>query len=235
MNKILIVEDNREISDIFYNLLTANGYEAERAYDGRKAIAMLEGDGKEAYCLILLDLMMPYISGEDVIRELRRGSMLPVIVISAKSMKEIRLETLRLGADDYIIKPFDVDEVLVRIEVVLRRSGYLTEEGVKTLRCRNMVYYIDESRAFAINDDGTEREVKLTATEMDILKLLMENPKRTYTKAMIYESIWNDTYSYDDNTLNVHISNLRNKLKKAGADIIETVWGIGYRLKADDI
>lgn len=133
---------------------------------------------------------------------------------------------LQLGADDYILKPFDLNEVAVRMEVVLRRSGK-EEAKEAVLSCGELRYSLTENSVYY---EG--KEINLTAKEMQLLRLLLENPKKVYTKANLYESIWKDVYYYEDNTVNVHISNLRNKLKKAtGREYIETVWGIGYRLK----
>ena len=202
----------------------------------------------ETYDIILMDMMLPFKSGDILIKELRESDdsekrNTPVIVLSAKTMKDTRLEVLRMGADDYIIKPFDLDEVMVRIEVVLRRSeglaggaasddagdkaaqlsgGTLEHNGVVFNKSLNAVFY-----------NGTP--IKLTAKEMQLLELFMENPLKTFTKANLYEAVWNDTYYYEDNTINVHMSNLRNKLKKiSGKEFIETVWGIGYKLSKND-
>lgn len=221
--RILIVEDDKEISTMLASFLEQKDYEVWVALDGREATARF---AEREYDLILMDLMLPFKSGEQLIKELRQSADTPVVVLSAKTMMETKLEVLRLGADDYILKPFDLNEVLVRMEVVLRRSGKSAqkEEG---LVCGGLRYSSTEN---SVTYEG--REITLTAKEMLLLKLFLENPKKVYTKANLYESVWNDVYYYEDNTINVHISNLRNKLKKAtGQDYIETVWGIGYRLK----
>lgn len=223
--KILIVEDDKEISKLLKSILEESGYETMQAFEGNTASSVIK---KEHFDLILMDLMLPFISGEELIKELRSFSDTPVIVISAKSMIETRLEVLRVGADDYILKPFDLNEVLVRIEVVLRRSRVNTEKE-KTLSFGGLTLYIDDNTV-----KYEEKSIALTAKELMLLKLFLEYPKKTFTKANLYESVWNDTYYYEDNTINVHVSNLRNKLKKAtGKDCIETVWGIGYRLKEE--
>ena len=222
--KILIVEDDKEISGILSEFLISNQYETICVYDGNEASEKLKA---QDYQLVLMDLMLPGKSGEELIKELRGYSNVPVIVLSAKSMMETRLEVLRIGADDYILKPFDLDEVLVRIQVVLRRSGSTSSDDGKVLAHGMVKLYLDQNRA-----ECNDKEVSLTMKELGLLKLFMENPKKTFTKANLYETVWDDVYYYEDNTINVHISNLRNKLKKmAGQDIIETVWGIGYRLK----
>lgn len=224
--RVLIVEDDKEINKILQSFLEQNGYEVWSAFDGHVATGQL---AEREYDLILMDLMLPYKSGERLIRELRETSLTPVIVLSAKTMMETRLEVLRLGADDYILKPFDLEEVLVRMEVVMRRSKTSESEEVKeeVLCCGELKYFLTENRV-----TYQEQEIALTAKEMQLLKLFLENPSKVFTKANLYEAVWNDVYYYEDNTINVHMSNLRNKLKKAtGQDFVETVWGIGYRLK----
>ncbi len=225
---ILIVEDNREISDMLSAFLTDHGYQVECAYNGREAAACLQN---KEYTLILMDLMLPFKSGSDLIRELRTHSNVPVICLSAKSGMETRLEVLRMGADDYILKPFDLNEVLVRIEVVLRRSRIQAEEsgedGRQQLAFKNLILDVEGKTVFVKG-----KPLALTAKELAILQLFLEYPNKTFSKANIYEAIWQEPYYYEDNTLNVHMSNLRNKLKKADGEegYIETVWGIGYRL-----
>ena len=223
-HRILIVEDDAQISELLSSFLENNGCETITAADGNNASLLLK---KQDYDIVLMDLMLPKKSGEQLIRELRGYSDVPVIVLSARSMLETRLEVLRLGADDYILKPFDLNEVLVRIEVVLRRSG--TTEAPDMLECGGLVLNTAEK---SVTYNG--ETVALTAKELMLLKLFMEHPKKVYSKANRYESVWNDTYYYEDNTINVHLSNLRSKLKKAsGKDFIETVWGLGYRLKEE--
>lgn len=219
--RIAVVEDDREISNILRDILENNGYQVIQAFDGSEATKLLKDEDIQ---LILMDLMLPYKSGERLISELREHCDTPVIVISAKSMMETKLEVLRLGADDYVIKPFDLDEVLVRIEVVLRRSGAFRSRPV--IEYDDLSFDTEENRAFVSGEP-----IQLTAKELMLLKLFLEHPKKVYTKAELYEAVWNEEYLYEDNTINVHVSNLRSKLKKAsGKDHITTVWGIGYKL-----
>ena len=222
--KIAVVEDDREISSILREMLVSSGYECVQAFDGDEASKLFE---HEHFDMVLMDLMLPYKNGERLIGELRSKCDTPVIVISAKSMMETKLEVLRLGADDYIIKPFDIDEVLVRIEVVLRRSGVFASRPV--LEAGELSLNTEENRLTV-----SGKPVSLTAKELMLLKLFLEHPKKVYTKAELYETVWNEVYYYEDNTINVHVSNLRSKLKKiSGKDHIETVWGIGYKLKGE--
>lgn len=212
--RIAIIEDDREISRILKEFLEKHGYETLQAFDGNEAQKLLDKKGPQ---LILMDLMLPGKSGERLIAELREKKDTPVIVISAKSLMETKLEVLRLGADDYIIKPFDLSEVLVRIEVVLRRSGITDKNAV--LRSGELSLNTEENRAYF----GSE-PISLTAKELLLLRAFLEHPKKVYTKAELYESIWNETYYYEDNTINVHVSNLRSKLKKISKkEHIETV------------
>ena len=227
---VLIVEDHKDISDMLKAFLEEHGYMVECARDGKEASRCL---ARGEYLIILMDLMLPYISGAELIKELRIHSDTPVICLSAKSGIETRLEVLKMGADDYILKPFDLDEVLVRMEVVLRRStgssAARNEEKEKVYSCGDLMYYPFEHR---VEYGGTE--ISLTAKEQQLLQLFLENPSKTYSKANLYESVWQSEYFCEDNTINVHVSNLRSKLKKAtGQDYIETVWGIGYRLKGE--
>ena len=236
MRRILIVEDDKEIRKLLAGYLSENGYEVIQAGQGDVALSLIKS---ESYDLILMDMMLPLISGDLLIKQLRdrkddkRAARTPVIVISARSGLDTRIETLRMGADDYIIKPFNLDEVLVRIEAVLRRSGdgaYTDASGKtagKSLSCGDLMI---DAECNAVTCKG--QPVKLTAKEMKLLAILMENPLKTFSKANLYESVWEDEYIYEDNTINVHMSNLRSKLKKAtGEDYIETVWGIGYKIR----
>lgn len=224
--KILIVEDDKEIVRLLSDFLSGNRYEVYSATEGKTASEMIKS---KTYDIILMDLMLPYKSGEQLIKELREISDTPVIVISAKSMMETKLEALRLGADDYIVKPFDLNEVLVRIQVVLRRVKIVESKKSEVISSGKLSFSKDEN---SVKYDG--EIIQLTAKEMQLLRLFLEYPEKVYTKANLYESVWNDTYYYEDNTINVHMSNLRSKLKKAtGHDFIETVWGIGYRFKEE--
>ena len=238
MRRILVVEDDSEIRKLLKDYLTEHEYGVTEAKEGNQASELI---ASECFDVILMDMMLPFRSGDVLIRELRgrkddlKAARTPVIVISAKSGSETRIETIRIGADDYIIKPFNLDEVLVRIEAVLRRSAdgaYASsdsEQGGGVLSFGDLEY--SEANNMVTFKDSP---VKLTAKEMLLLAVMMKNPQKTFTKANLYESVWNDTYIYEDNTINVHMSNLRSKLKNAtGQDYIETVWGIGYKLKQE--
>ena len=226
--KLLIVEDDNEIGDILDKYLKSNGYEIDRAENGLEAISKIQSND---YSIVLLDIMLPFKSGDQVLKTVRETSQVPVIIISAKDMVQTKIDVMRMGADDYIIKPFDLNEVLVRIEVVLRRSeGGESDESSEagTVYSHKGVELNTELNTVTYNGEP----LKLTSKELQLLELFLKNPLKTFSKANLYEAVWNDTYIYEDNTINVHMSNLRSKLKKAtGEEIIETVWGIGYKLK----
>ncbi|MEE3451159.1 MAG: response regulator transcription factor [Acutalibacteraceae bacterium] len=222
MNKtILIIEDDTEINDMLRILLTQNGYHTVCAFSGTEGILVHNNQVD----LILLDLMLPGRNGSDIISELKLKHSVPVIVISAIHDVNIKVDLFSLGADDYVTKPFHNEELLARIAARLRNQNETSDSNelvYKNITLNNSNYTVT----------CCGKTVELSKHEFALLKLLMENPNRTCTKSMIYESVWDYENSADDNTLNVHISKLRKKLKQySDEDYIETVWGIGYRLK----
>lgn len=181
--------------------------------------------------LVLLDIMLPYRNGDRVLADIRRQYTLPIIIISARETTQNKIDLLRLGADDYITKPFDMEEVLARIESSLRRIQFQSAVP-KRLQYKNLIFDGEKNTVFL-----NGQELLLTAKELAILELLMRYPDKIFSKANLFQSIWDTEYLNEDNTLNVHISNLRNKMKALCPDeeYIDTVWGIGYRLhKAED-
>ncbi|MGN1456887.1 MAG: response regulator transcription factor [Acutalibacteraceae bacterium] len=222
MIKILIVEDDNEINRLMRDFFISKGYDVICVFDGIKAVSAVRSD--KDISIILLDLMLPFQSGDRVIQKIREFSDLPVIVISAKDTIQTKIDVIRLGADDYVTKPFDLDEILVRVEAVLRRSKILNN---KKLTFQDISL---DTQTKTVTISGNI--VEMTATEYGILELMMSNPTKLFSKANIFESVWNEDYLGDDSTVKVHISNLRNKIKKySGKEYIETVWGMGYRLK----
>jgi len=226
MDNILIIEDNKDVNLMLAEVLIDAGYEVKSVFTGIDGIVEIKNNG---YDLILLDIMLPYKSGDEILKEMRQFSETPVIIISAKDMVGTKIDFLKLGADDYITKPFDLGEVVARIESNLRRCRKLTQE-TKVFRYKDLVLNDNEKRV-CVNGFPIE----LTAKEYMILELLLKNHGKVFTKSSLYESIWKDEYFEDDNTVKTHISNLRSKLKKANPDkeYIETVWGLGYRLYKD--
>ena len=216
---ILIIEDDSTINSLLCGILKKSGYEVESCTDGPNGYNMaLDKD----YQLILMDLMLPMKSGEEILRALREVKKTPVIVLSAKNDVHNRIELLRLGADDFICKPFDIDEVILRIEAVLRRV-----EDVKDVLTYKQMRIDKEARRIFIGDD----ELICTATEYAILELMLGNPGKVFSKRNLFESVTGDNYLSEENTMNVHMSNLRKKIAKITDEpYIDTVYGMGYRM-----
>jgi DNA-binding response OmpR family regulator len=223
MDRILIIEDNKDVNLMLAETLNCEGYKIKSAYTGIQGIKEAK---TEEFDLILLDIMLPFKSGDEVLKEIRTFSDVPVIIISAKDMVGIKIDLLKLGADDYITKPFDLGEVAARIASNLRRS-HKKDRTNNVLKYRDMVLDIN-SKGLMVNGN----QLDLTAKEYLIIELLMQNPGKVFAKSNIYESIWKEEYLGDDNAIKTHMSNLRNKLKKVNLneEYIETVWGLGYRL-----
>ena len=219
-HKILLIEDDTEISEMLTNYLMTENYEVICAADGQEACNQFD---TSTFSLVLLDLMIPKISGMDVMQYIRKNSVVPVIIVSAKDTEADKTLGLGLGADDYITKPFSVAEVLARIKANIRRTTQYDNTSVTAptiLATGDLVMNLSD---YSITKKG--KNIELTAKEFDILKLLLQNPK-------IYSLVWNDAYLGDENAVNVHISRLRNKIEDDTRNprYILTVWGIGYKL-----
>ena len=223
MKHILVVDDDIHIGNLLQEALEGEGYRVSRAYSGTEAALAVE---RERPDLALLDLMLPGVTGEEFIARIRQGKTMPIIVVSAKLGVSDRVNVLKLGADDFIPKPFDNAEVLARVEAQLRRSRQFSVPPAEALSAGPLTLDLDSHAALV---DG--QEVPLTGREFEILALLMKNPRRAFSRAQIYESVWGEDFIGDDNTVNVHVSNLRSKLAKADPErsYIKTVWGIGFK------
>jgi two-component system, OmpR family, response regulator len=224
-SSILVIEDDSDISNMICDLLRQNGYNAKPAYSGTEALVIFD----IKIDLVLLDLMLPGLNGEMVLKEIRKHSNIPVIGLSAKSDKSSTINLLKSGADDYIVKPFNNDELLARIEARLR--GYNPPSRLQSEN--NKLSHKDisiDTETYTVQVGGIP--VSLTKREFLILELLMKYPKKVFTKANLYEHVWNDEFFGDENTINVHISNIRLKLAKANpsGEYIQTVWGIGFKM-----
>lgn len=260
MAKILIIEDDTDINNLLARIMGRQGYEAVQAFSGTEGKLRLE---LEQYDLMMLDLMLPGMMGEELIREIRRTDPdLPIIVLSAKSALEDRVSVLEAGADDYLVKPFAVEEVSARVSGALRRSARQQELIGQAQQHGNVMHREDGFSQQAVNYlsqqagserqesgqqtlrfkdmtlDADRREVRvrgqllnLTAHEYDILHILMQEPGKVYSRERLYELVWQGGYYGEDNTVNVHVSNLRKKIAAVdSAEYIATVWGIGFRM-----
>lgn len=221
--KILIIEDDADINNLIFESLTKNGYTCLQAFSGTEALLCLE---REAFSLVIMDLMLPGISGEDLFPKLKNLQNIPVIVVSAKDSLDSKIDLLTSGAEDYITKPFEIQELVARVGVQIRRFSSKSEERPKQLQYKGLV--LDQG-SFMASVNG--EEIVLTKQEFKILELLLSHPNKVFSKQDIYDYAWDDIYIGEDKTINVHISNIRKKLKEVSSEeYIETVWGIGFRL-----
>lgn len=222
MKNILIIDDDMHIGDMLEEILIKEGYGVLRAYSGTEALLVLSSTTPD---LVLLDLMLPGLDGEEVLPQIRG---IPVIIVSAKADVDNKVTMLLGGAADYITKPFDTKELLARIAVQLRNAG-VSASAAPVLAFDDLTLDTDTHIA-AVGG----KAVKLTRTEYAILKLLMQNPTQVVTKSLLLERISEDTPDCTENSLKMHISNLRKKLREInGRDYIEAVWGIGFKLRTE--
>ena len=223
---ILIVEDDSSINNLIYDALKKHGCDCVQAYSGTEGILNFKN---AEFDLVILDLMMPGMTGEELTRPIREINKTPIIVVSAKCSTESRIDLLAMGADDFLSKPFDVKELLARVDVQLRHlsySGKEEEEQTDEMKYKDLVLNRSTYEAVLCGKD-----LQLTRQEYKILELFMLYPSKVFSKQEIYEYAWNDYYMGEDKTINVHISNIRSKMKKITQDeYIDTVWGIGFRL-----
>ena len=222
MSSIMIVDDDIHISDMLNEALKIHGYEVLRAYSGTEALLLLNNTKPD---LILLDLMLPGLSGEELLSRIKD---IPVIVVSAKAGVSEKVELLMGGAVDYITKPFEIEELLARIAVALRQKKAETASSLNDneIRYSDICLYKDKHIVLVRNE-----EIKLTRTEYAILKILILNKERVVAKLNILENISLDTPDCTEDSLKIHIHNLRKKIKDVlGKDIIKSVWGIGFMI-----
>jgi len=230
MSRILIIEDDPDINQLLCEIMRKEGYEVTTAYSGTEGKLRLE---QEIPDLILLDLMLPGMSGQELTGYIRneKQSNVPIIVLSARTALENKVELLTHGADDYITKPFEPQEVLVRVMAMLRRTApekmQPPGEVAKEYHYKNLFLY-DAARKVVVNGE----EIALTPHEYEILLLLLQHPEKVFSRDLLYELVWNNGYLGEDNTVNVHVSNIRKKIAAADAaeEYIKTVWGIGFKM-----
>ena len=228
MNKILIIEDDTDINNMTAEALKKAGYESTQAFSGTEGLLYIE---REPFSLVIMDLMLPGLNGEDLLPKIRAKQDIPVIVISAKDSIDSKVNLLTSGAEDYLTKPFDIQELIARVGVQIRRfardlSGSGSPEA-DVLTFKEMELHMD---SYSVSVCG--KPLDLTRQEFKILELLLLHPNKVFSKQDIYDYAWDDIYIGEDKTINVHISNIRKKLKSVTEEeYIETVWGIGFRLK----
>jgi DNA-binding response OmpR family regulator len=226
MNKnILVIDDDVELCNLLKQCLGNEGYQVDCLYDGKTVISFIKSNPID---LVILDVMLPETDGFAVLRQIRQFSNVPVLMLSAKSDEMNKVLGLRTGADDYLTKPFGLSELIARVENLFRRCG----ADVQNMKSSSILSYkelqIDTEKCAVLK--GNE-PVALTSKEYKLLCLFAENPQKVFTKKQIYNSIWEDDFMYDDNTIMALISRLRKKVEDNpdSPQYIQTVWGIGYR------
>ena len=223
MATILIIEDNNDIHDILKDLFETE-HRVFSAYSGTEGLLLF---AQEAIDLVLLDIMLPGKNGDQVLAEIRKNSQIPVVMLTALGEKSLVSQYLLDGANDYMVKPFDLDEVFARVTVQLR--NHLSQKQATEIQGRKNIRLSSET--FEVVNG--EKRVRLGKKEYQILQTLLHHPKKIYTKEELFELIWEEAYLPGDNTLNTHLSNLRKKLAQVddSEEYIETIWGLGVRLK----
>ena len=225
--KLLIVDDNNQITDVLASYAAKEGWETLVARDGEEALRLFTAHGADI-AMILLDVMMPKKDGFEVCREIRKTSMVPIMMITARGEDFERIMGLDIGADDYIIKPFNAGEVMARVRAILRRIHPQGENAAKVLTVANLV--IDISN-YLVTIDG--KEVPLTKREKEILYTLASSNKKVFSRDNLLDSIWGYDYYGDSRTVDSHIKRLRAKLDafEHPAWDVTTIWGMGYRFE----
>lgn len=226
---ILLVEDDKQIHEMVLNHFKKEGFRVASAFDGEKAMKLFS---EEVFDLVILDLMLPSSNGLDILQDIRKYSLLPILIMSAKDSDLDKALGLGFGADDYIGKPFSLIEMTARVKAALRRSTQYSQSNPdnhdQVVKVSNLEINLNN---FSVLKNG--EEMNLTAKEFQILRLLATNPNQVFTKGQLFESVWKETYYGDDNVINVHIRRLRGKIEDdpSSPKHIKTIWGIGYKME----
>ncbi|WP_066396642.1 response regulator transcription factor [Neobacillus mesonae] len=224
MIKILVVDDEFEMRQLLRLYLKQAGFVIEEAENGKEAYEKIV---KHEYQLMILDVMMPLLDGWQTLEQVRQVSDLPVIMLTAKGTVKDKVAGFSKGADDYLVKPFEAEELIARVHALLRRT-HLSEEKENLLKYEGII--VDSN---ARNVTYNDKKISLTQTEFDLLKVLLEHKGNVLSRDQLVELIWGLEFSGEDRTVDSHIKNLREKLKAAGVDEqpVKTVWGIGYKVE----
>lgn len=226
--KILVVDDDQDIVELLSIYIKNEGYEPLKAYDGKEAMTKLATNPDTA--LMILDIMMPNMDGMEVVREVRKDSQIPILMLSAKTTDMDKIKGLISGADDYVSKPFNPLEVMARVKSLLRRSQHqVTNDTPDVLEVGPLVIKKDSHEVTTL----TGTQIQLTALEFGILYLLASHPNRVYSADEIFERVWQQESIVSAKTVMVHVSHLRDKIEEAtnGEKVIQTVWGVGYKVE----
>ncbi|HEK9104002.1 response regulator transcription factor [Bacillus pfraonensis] len=225
--RVLIADDEKEIRDLLKKYLERELYTVDIAINGEEALQLFE---QNKYNLIILDLMMPKVDGIEACRRLRNKTNVPILMLTAKDQEVDKILGLSIGADDYITKPFSINEVVARVKALMRRflvlgSNANMQENI-LLTFKGLTIDINK---YIVNVSG--KEISLTGKELELLKFFASNPEQVFTKTQLFRNVWDSNYIEDDNTVMVHIRKLRKKIEvdPSNPKFIQTVWGIGYK------
>lgn len=227
--KILVVDDDKEIVELLGIYIENEGYEVEKAYNGREALTKLNTNPDIA--LMILDVMMPEMDGLAVVREVRRNSQIPILMLSAKTDDLDKIQGLVQGADDYVTKPFNPLEVMARVKSLMRRAQHeVKNDEPDKIEVGPLIIKKDSHEVRTVNGNN----IQLTALEFGILYLLASYPNRVFSADEIFERVWRQESVVSAKTVMVHVSHLRDKIEEAtgGEKVIQTVWGVGYKIEA---
>ncbi|MFJ8531717.1 response regulator transcription factor [Bacillus sp. NPDC094106] len=225
--RVLIADDEKEIRDLLKKYLERELYTVDITINGEEALRLFE---QNKYNLIILDLMMPKVDGIEVCRRLRNKTNIPILMLTAKDQEVDKVLGLGIGADDYITKPFSINEVVARVKALMRRflilgsNANTQEKTVLTFKGLTI-----DVKKYTVNVDG--QDIPLTGKELELLKFFASNPEQVFTKTQLFRNVWDSNYIEDDNTVMVHIRKLRKKIEidPSNPKFIQTVWGIGYK------
>lgn len=234
MEKILVADDNKEITDLVETILVQEGYRVVKAYSGTEALEAFMED----MALVILDVMMPGMDGCEVCRNIRMKSQVPVLYLSAKGTDIDKVIGLSAGGDDYMVKPFSSIELVARVKALIRRYSYLVEKKNESKEEDSSLIYTAcglEIDIHARKVKKYEEEITLTKTEFDILALLATNKGTVFSTEEIFRQVWKERYYEGNNTVMVHLARLRDKIEDNTKDakIIKNVWGVGYKIEKD--
>ncbi len=228
MGKILVADDDKNICELLRLYLEKEGYAVTLANDGEEALAKFQAETPD---ILLLDVMMPKLDGWQVCREIRKKSEVPIIMVTAKGETFDKVLGLELGADDYVVKPFDAKEIVARIKAVMRRTGKnAAENNVKEVSYDKLVVNMTK---YELKVDG--KVVDTPPKELELLFHLASNPNRVYTRDQLLDEVWGFEYYGDSRTVDVHVKRLREKLEGVSDKwSLKTVWGVGYKFEVKE-
>ena len=223
---VLVADDDKNIRELVKLYLQNEGYDVVEARNGENCI---EEFGKQDFDLVLLDIMMPVLDGMQTLKEIRKSSNVPVIMLTARGETYDKILGLEFGADDYVVKPFDPKELMARVKAVIRRSTTYEPEENKVLEFKDLTININN---YTVEFNG--ESLKLPPKEMELLYYLASKPNHVFTREQLLEQVWDFNYFGDSRTVDVHVKRLREKLPGNDQWSINTVWGVGYKFEVNE-